>query len=159
METYPPHKAAALGYLSRGKKVSRYARAVISHGTDDQIVDYLLGPLPFSEETAIEPLKIYHAPVPLNARTTFNYASLTRLMGRLLVPLDDITRDLFNVSAIDRTLTISAQMPLSYDGSWRRTWVQLKRAGPGSWIHPVDFYFLVSEVMVYLTVVGPLRDG
>jgi primary-amine oxidase len=125
--------------------VEKYTRAIINHGSHNVIRDYLVGPLPLSARTTIRQLtEIYSAPVPLNARTTFNFPVLAQLVGRLMTPIDDITRDLFNVSVLDRSLTISAQMPLSYDGGWRRTWVQLKRNVPGSWIHPIDFYYLVS---------------
>lgn len=66
-------------------------------------------------------------------------------------PLDDITKDLFNVTAADGTLTVSAEMPLSYDGSWRRTWVQLKRNLPGKWIRPCDLYYLASYPLSCVT--------
>lgn len=108
-------------------------------------MDYLVGPLPLSRKTTIrENTEIYHATVPLNARSTFNFAVLTQVVDRIMRPLDDITKDLFNVTAADGTLTVSAEMPLSYDGSWRRTWVQLKRNLPGKWIRPCDLYYLAS---------------
>lgn len=108
-------------------------------------MDYLVGPLPLSRKTTIrEHTEIYHAPVPLNARSTFNIPVLIEVVMRIMSPLDDITKDLFNVTVADRTLTISAEMPLSYDGSWRRTWVQVKRNLPGKWIRPCDMYYLAS---------------
>lgn len=111
----------------------------------ERISDYLIGPLPLSNATKLRPItEIYHAPIPLNARTTFNYAILAEAIGRLVSPLDDILHDLFNISTADRTLTLSAVMPLSYDGSWRRAWAQLKRERPGHWLHAVDFHFLVG---------------
>ena len=125
--------------------MDRYARAVINHGQREVVIDYLVGPLPLGPHTTIRELnEIYSAPVPLNARTTFNFTRLGAMVVRFMTPIDDITRDLYNISVMDRSLTISAQMPVSYDGSWRRTWVQLKRNFPGSFLHSVDFYYLVS---------------
>lgn len=146
VETYPPPKADALAHLADSKAhINRYARAIINHGVTERVVDYLVGPLPLSSKTTIRPLtEIYHAPVPLNARTTFNYGVLVEMIGRLLMPFDDIVKDLFNVSVADQSLGVSAVMPLSYDGSWRRAWAQLKRSVPGAWLHPLDFNFLVE---------------
>ncbi|KAL1411966.1 hypothetical protein Q8F55_002959 [Vanrija albida] len=145
VEAYHPRKADALAYLAGGELPARYARAVINHGPAEKVVDYLVGPLPLSPHTRIVPnTAIYHAGVPLNARSTFKFPVLTEMITRIMSPIDDITRTLFNMSAFDGSLTISAQMPLSYDGAWRRTWIQLKHNAPGSWIRSVDFYALVD---------------
>lgn len=160
VESYHPKKADALAYLDGGGvEVERYARAVINHGPAEKVVDYLVGPLPLSERTTIVPntyvrgvhyhadperSAIYHAGVPLNGRSTFNFPVLKDVIARIMDPIDDITRDVFNMSASDGSLTISAQMPVSYDGAWRRTWIQLKHNVPGSWIRSVDFYMLVD---------------
>ncbi|KAL7423655.1 hypothetical protein Q5752_001236 [Cryptotrichosporon argae] len=143
VEAYQPSKADALAHLANGTHVDRYAHAIINHGPADVIVDYLVGPLPISNETTLRPLsENYHNRIPLNARTTFNYVLLSELLLELLAPLDPVTSDLFNVSVSDGTVTAAGQAPMSYDGTWRRTWVQLKRDTPGAWLHAFDMYFL-----------------
>ncbi|KAK4686906.1 hypothetical protein P7C73_g3209, partial [Tremellales sp. Uapishka_1] len=146
VEAYKPRKDDALAYLSNGTEVpAKYAHAVIHHGVQELIADYLVGPLPISELTTIRPIKEnYHNDVPLNARCTFNWAVIGQFMKQVFEPMDDITRDLFNGSVFDNTLVGAGTAPMSYDGSWRRSWLQLRRNVPGSWLHGVDFYVYVD---------------
>jgi primary-amine oxidase len=60
-------------------------------------------------------------------------------------PLDAVTIDLFNGSVLAGTLAAADEAPMSYDGKWRRSWIQLRRAAPGSWLLGVDFYIYVSS--------------
>lgn len=115
------------------------------HGPAEDIGDYLIGPLPPSDLTSIRPLtEIYHNPIPLNARSTFNWTTIKTEVSRLVKPFDDIMQDLFEGSVLDGTLSLAGHSPMSYDGSWRRMWLQAKRTVPGSWLQGLDFFIKVG---------------
>ncbi|WVQ70156.1 uncharacterized protein L199_008381 [Kwoniella botswanensis] len=147
IEAYIPPKAAALAYLNGSAEAPlKYAHAVVHHGNTEQIVDYLIGPLPLSSETSMRPLtEIYHRPeIPYNAHG-FNPNSTTMglLLGSTFGPMSDITMDLFggiSKGHANDTLIGSATAPMSYDGSWRKAWVGLKLNVPGHYLFPVDLY-------------------
>ena len=123
---------------------------MIHHGPAEVVKDYLIGPLPISESTIIRPLaEIYHNPVPLNARSVFNWTTIRQSTGHLMAPFDDIIRDLFNGSVLDGTLVPAGTAPMSYDGSWARAWLQLRRNTPGNWLNNVDFFMRVSRRALY----------
>lgn len=65
--------------------------------------------------------------------------------AKLMEPLNEATLDLFNGTVSDKTLIAAGQGPMSYDGTWRRSWLQLRRNVPGSWLHGLDFYVYVSS--------------
>ncbi len=118
---------------------------MINHGPAEIITDYLIGPLPISNLTNIRPLsEIYHNPIPLNGRNVFNWTAIRVNMYHFMEPIDDITRDLFNGSVLDDTLSAAGHAPMSYDGSWTRSWIQLRRNTPGSWLTGIDFFMRVS---------------
>ncbi|WVW86168.1 hypothetical protein I302_108209 [Kwoniella bestiolae CBS 10118] len=147
VEAYKPSKDLALKYLADPElTVPRYAHAVIHNGTSESITDHLIGPLPLSINTTLRPLhEIYHNhPIPLNARSTFNWAALADMTRLLFGPFEEIHRDLFNGTVEDGTLDVAGTAPMSYDGEWRRSWVQLRRAGPGAWLKGLDFYCYVD---------------
>ena len=126
------------------------AQAVMHNGTTNRIGNFLIGPLPLSEKTTISPLTdIYHNPdIPLNARSTFNWTQLHVQVSRIIDPLEPIFIDLFNGSFTNGTLVPAGVGPMSYDGEWRRSWIQLRRNVPGAWLVPVDFYVYVGWVQV-----------
>jgi primary-amine oxidase len=62
----------------------------------------------------------------------------------MMGPLEEVTKDLFNGSVVEGSLSAAGEAPMSYNGKWRRSWIQLRRAGPGSWLLGVDFYIYVS---------------
>jgi primary-amine oxidase len=115
---------------------------VVDRGADDVIVDYLIGPLPLSKDTTVRPLtEIYHQPsIPLNARSTFNWTNLGRYMAFALEPLNEVTLDLYGGVVGDKVLAVAGTGPMSYDGTWRRSWLQLRWDKPGGWLRPIDFY-------------------
>ncbi|WVQ80316.1 hypothetical protein IAT38_002421 [Cryptococcus sp. DSM 104549] len=147
VEAVAPSKAEALAYLDGdGAKPEKYAHAVIHHGTSEEIVDYLIGPLPISESTTMRPLReIYHSPdIPYNAHGFLpNSTTMGHLVGSTFGPLADITSDLFGGVALglaNDSLIGAGNAPMSYDGSWRRMWVGLKLNVPGHYLFPVDLY-------------------
>ncbi|ORX38990.1 copper amine oxidase [Kockovaella imperatae] len=145
VEVAHPPKSQALKYLQDETPLDRYAHAIIAHGGKDVVVDYLVGPLPISENTTFRPRsENYHNPVPLNAHILLNWTMLAERFATIIAPIDPVTRDLFNGSILDGTLQFAGIAPTSYDGKWRRTWGQLRRADPGSWLQPLDMYFYVD---------------
>ncbi|TCD63339.1 hypothetical protein EIP91_005658 [Steccherinum ochraceum] len=145
IEAYRPGKAAALAYLdspSDRTLPKRFARVTVHHGAaaEPYISDYLVGPLPISRRTSMTPLTdIYQRDtIPYNARgfTGMPFAELLPLAEQILTPLKDVIKDLFG----SHTLEAGATGPFSFDGEFRRVWVNWKRSGPGNWIQPVGFY-------------------
>ena len=70
-----------------------------------------------------------------------------KFMARTFGPLKDITIDLLGGYATglkNDSLVGGGAAPLSYDGSWRRMWVQLKLNVPGHYLFPTDMFTYVS---------------
>lgn len=58
-----------------------------------------------------------------------------------------MTQDLFDGVALglpNDTLVAAASGPLSFDGSFRRSWVSWRKNVPGPWLHPVNFFQYVD---------------
>ncbi|WWC69058.1 uncharacterized protein I206_102994 [Kwoniella pini CBS 10737] len=147
IEAFVPPKVATLAYLNGSSHApDKYAHAIVNHGSSERIVDYLIGPLPISDDTQISPLTdIYHEPViPYNAHGFGpNSTTLGNLIASTFAPLADLTMDLFGGVAkglANDTLIGAGTAPLSYDGSWRRMWVGLKLNVPGHYLFPIDLY-------------------
>ncbi|ORY25514.1 copper amine oxidase [Naematelia encephala] len=62
----------------------------------------------------------------------------------MIQPIDEVIRDLFNGSVLDGTLAAAGEAPMSYDGTWRRSWLQLRRNTAGSWLQALDWYMYVD---------------
>ncbi|THU91038.1 amine oxidase catalytic domain-containing protein [Dendrothele bispora CBS 962.96] len=156
IESYYPSKADALAHLSSPNTVSppdRFARVTIHHGGDSEpsIKDYLVGPLPISEQTTMAPLTdIYRRDLPYNARGFISIVNELGAVFQQFTPeLVAAIEDLFNATfqgGVNDTLTAGGGGPFSFDGSFRRVWVFWKRLVPGSWLHPISFfnYFDIS---------------
>ncbi|KAI0325802.1 amine oxidase catalytic domain-containing protein [Cubamyces sp. BRFM 1775] len=154
IEAYRPAKKDALAYLDHPDTFGppeRFARVTLHHGAaeDPYVMDYLVGPLPVSQQTKIKELtEIYHrGTIPYNARGFTTLGELTPLLAQLMPPLADVTEDLFGGSARglpNDTLVGAIMAPLSFDGSFRRGWVSWRRNTPGPWLHPVNFFQYVD---------------
>lgn len=59
---------------------------------------------------------------------------------------------MFNGSISDGTLAAASHAPVSYDGSWRRVWLQLRRSGPGSFLLALDFFVRVGDACLLASV-------
>ncbi|GJE94516.1 amine oxidase catalytic domain-containing protein [Phanerochaete sordida] len=152
IEAYRPSKSDALRYLESPEDSNlpeRYARATIHHGTVPVIKDYLVGPLPVSENTTMRQLtEIYHREdIPFNARGFAFPSEFTPMLMTYMPKIASVTQDLFDGVAMglpNDTLVAGAVGPLSFDGSFRRTWVNWRRNVPGPWLHPVNFFQYVD---------------
>ncbi|KAH9914348.1 amine oxidase catalytic domain-containing protein [Fomitopsis serialis] len=149
-----PAKADALAYLTDPKGTAppdRYARVTIHHGAAEapKVQDYLVGPLPVSSETGMRPLtEVYHRPeVPYNARGYTTLAEIQPILIDVMPKMAEATQELFGGVALglaNDTLVGGATGPLSFDGSFRRGWINWRRNVPGLYLHPVGFFLYVD---------------
>lgn len=106
--------------------------------------DYLIGPLPLSNETTLRRLtEIYTNPdIPYNARLFVrqDMVDFGTFFKKTLLSLDALLEDLFGTT----DLVMGGQAPMSYDGSWRRFWSPLRYNVPGIYLHPIDLQFYVD---------------
>ncbi|TFK55964.1 amine oxidase catalytic domain-containing protein [Heliocybe sulcata] len=148
IDAYQPPKAEALAYIenpSSTPRPTKYARVTIHHGTVPVIKDYLVGPLPISSKSNMTELtEVYHRDdIPYHARGAMVAAELTPLVQKIMVPLADVTEELFGASARglpNDTLLAGAGGPWSFDGTFRRAWLSWRRNVAGPWLHPVNFF-------------------
>ncbi|KAJ7212859.1 copper amine oxidase [Mycena haematopus] len=115
IENFPPPKADVLGYFDRdGTSPQRFAK-------------YLLGPLP----KVISKQSVRQASVELKPLRFDLLGGVVR-SG----PFGDVD--------LEPHLLFAASTPFSYDGSFRRLWIQLKKNVPGSFLMALDMYFYVD---------------
>ncbi|KAH8919795.1 amine oxidase catalytic domain-containing protein [Atractiella rhizophila] len=164
IELFPPDKQSVLEYIEGAEQPERWARAIIQDGTAKTIRDYLIGPLatiPSStnattESTSnksagfrLEPLtSIYtNATLPFHARMAGSFEGYQRFLTHLGRRLENVTLELYGGRATGEpgdTLSAGANTPISFDGSWRRTWMQFKRNVPGGFLHVLDLWMYVD---------------
>ncbi|KAF9035083.1 amine oxidase catalytic domain-containing protein [Hymenopellis radicata] len=152
IELYYPLKADALAYLESPETVSppeKYARVTIHHGSVPVIKDYLVGPLPISSKTTMEPLtEIYHRDdIPFHAAGYATGSELSTMISSFAPLYEEAFWELFGGVAKGLptdTLNTGASAPFSFDGSFRRMWLNWKRNVAGPWLHPVDFFQYVD---------------
>ncbi|KAI0034736.1 amine oxidase catalytic domain-containing protein [Vararia minispora EC-137] len=150
IEAYRPRKADALAYLAHPVDVNlpaRYARATVHHGgvPEPMIRDYLIGPLPISEKTSMRHLtEIYHRDdIPYNAGGFITQTKVNLLLGDIAPKLAEVTQELFGGVVLGRpndTLVAGFNAPMSFDGSFRRTWINWRRNVPAPWLHAIAFW-------------------
>ncbi|KAJ7683677.1 amine oxidase catalytic domain-containing protein [Mycena rosella] len=178
IENFPPPKTEVLGYFDNNATApKRFAKIILMLGaaSPPSIGQYLLGPLPDTISTLslsaavleLQPLKhIYTNPdVPYNARLwAQNGTHFEEFMFKLMDPLHNATQELLggvvtgrrgpqppgstHLAADAPDLVFGGSTPFSYDGSFRRMWVQLKKNKSGSYLKALDMYFYV-EVTSY----------
>ncbi|KAJ7767175.1 amine oxidase catalytic domain-containing protein [Mycena metata] len=169
IENFAPPKAEVLEYFDNdGTSPGRFAKIVLMLGaaSPPSIGQYLLGPLPTPISTlslsaaALElaPLRhIYTNPdVPYTGRIyAQNGSYLQEFISQMLAPLRNATLELLGgvvhgpvqaaaVGLEEPALVFGGTTPFSYDGSFRRTWIQLKGNAPGSFLKALDMYFYVD---------------
>ncbi|OJA18090.1 hypothetical protein AZE42_04165 [Rhizopogon vesiculosus] len=134
IQSYYPSKADVLKYFSSldpHDVPARFARVTIHHGAamEPVIRDYLVGPLPVTPTTRMRALtEIYHTEtLPYNARG-YDALDWNELLGGL--PND--------------TLVAGGTGPFSFDGSFRRFWLNWQRDTPGFWLHPLNLWQYVD---------------
>ncbi|KAL9617134.1 MAG: hypothetical protein Q9160_008077 [Pyrenula sp. 1 TL-2023] len=100
IETLRPNKTDALQFLDMsGNRPGRYARATIDHGASDpaEIREYMVGPLPISPKSKIEPLKfLYNSGRSATPHSDSNPEGLVIWLKRIGSDIEDITLDLLD---------------------------------------------------------------
>lgn len=98
IDAFRPAKRDAVAYLDRPDAVrppERFARVTVHHGAaaEPYVMDYLVGPLPVGERTAVRELtEIYHREkIPFNARGYTTMAEISPLLTMIMPPLADVT--------------------------------------------------------------------
>lgn len=100
IETLRPNKTDALQFLDgSGDQPGRYARATIDHGVSNpaEIREYMVGPLPISSKTKIEPLSFLHnSGRSATPHSDSNPEGLMTWLRELGADIEDITSDLLD---------------------------------------------------------------
>lgn len=141
VELLRPNKSDVVSYLDNdGPAPSRYARVSIAEqvGNDSFLADYMVGPLPPSNMTAIKPL-IYPYNSGRNWVRTPMLDPVIFYFWAMSVGLEvvDITEDLLGgrVNALDpfspHSLAVGAR-PILIDNGKIILWLEFFRTGPGS---------------------------
>ncbi|KAJ7015772.1 amine oxidase catalytic domain-containing protein [Mycena alexandri] len=169
IQNFPPPKAEVLEYFdNNATSPERFAKIVLMLGATSppSISQYLLGPLPTPISTLslsaaalqLTPLRhTYTNPdVPYNGRLYAQNATyLQDFILQMLTPLRNATQDLLGgvvhgsrpasgEDVEEPDLLFGGSTPFSYDGSFRRTWIQLKENGPGAYLKARDMYFYID---------------
>ncbi|KAL0992917.1 hypothetical protein UPYG_G00100930 [Umbra pygmaea] len=143
-----PKKSDVLGYLDENKpKPTREATAVVFHGTDGYIREYVVGPLPNPKYFKDVTFERYKEALPINARTVTigEYVLMFKfLMKEVFTRLGKIVKESFNVS-IEDTLNAFEGMPRGIQSGDRHTWISFFRDFSGMYIHPVGFEVLINH--------------
>jgi primary-amine oxidase len=142
-----------------GSLPPKYARAIIFEGGKavPGSQEYMIGPLPVSETTAVAPLDyIYNGGsggfVPFNARyaDTPRSRAVQPLIAEAMTNVSDITIALFQGGAYfgsddSRTnLTYTSGTPLSFDGTQGFQNIMFRKPGVASYLTPIDFFLLID---------------
>lgn len=148
---------------------AQFCKIVINHGASNPpfIGEYIFGPLPtplssitleLANPVLTRSSGVYHRPdIPYNARMfPLNPSAYSQFIAKSFGPIQDIIEDLLGGKIIPDApemqpdLLVGLNTPLSYDGSWRRSWVQFRKNGPGSFLKPLDMY--CEQFQVFYTV-------
>lgn len=160
IDTLHTNKSDVLPYIDGdGPLPPKYARAIIFEGgkANPGSQEYMIGPLPVSGTTTIQPLDyIYNGGmggfVPYNARYADAPKSnaIAPLITEAMTNISDITMALFEGGAYfgpedDRTdLTSTSGTPLSFDGTQGFRNIMFRKPGDASYLTPIDFFLLID---------------
>ncbi|KAM6914481.1 LOW QUALITY PROTEIN: amine oxidase [copper-containing] 3-like [Lycodopsis pacificus] len=141
-----PNKQDILHYLdTNGLKPAREATAVVFHGTNNNIKEYVVGPLPNPSYHRDVTFERYEREIPLTARPVhFGEEVLIEMfLQDVLKPVNTLLKDSFGLEASDYTAYYDG-MPRVKSGD-RETWISLYRNEEGYYIHPVGFEMLFNH--------------
>ncbi|KAL1954010.1 hypothetical protein VTO42DRAFT_1831 [Malbranchea cinnamomea] len=160
IDTLPTNKSDALSYIDGdGPVPAKYARVVIFEGGRDEprSQEYMVGPLPVSEDTTIEPLDyIYNGgmggAVPFDGRhfDRIRERAAEPLIVSIMTEISDITAAVFQGAVYyglndnRTTLDYTTTTPTSFDGTQSFMNCMFRFPGPASFMTPLDFYLLLD---------------
>lgn len=147
-----PRKADALRYLDgkSSKKPVREATAVVFHGAQGHIKEYVVGPLPNPTYHRDVTIERYKTELPINARTVTigEYVLLFNFLNdEVFSKLERLMKESFDVDQ-KKSLNAFEQMPRGLRSGDRKTWISFFRDMSGMYIHPVGFEVLVNHQSV-----------
>ncbi|PGH13252.1 hypothetical protein AJ79_03811 [Helicocarpus griseus UAMH5409] len=160
IDALPTNKSAVLAYIDGdGPPPPKYARAIIFEGgrTNPRSQEYMIGPLPVSAETAVEPLDYMYnggmgGSVPFNARyyDGIRDNAVEPLIASVMSSIANITSALFQGGAYygwndnRTTMRTVTTDPVSFDGEQAFLNVMFRVPTDASILTPVDFYLLID---------------
>ncbi|KAG5297856.1 lysyl oxidase [Histoplasma ohiense] len=159
IDAMPTNKSAVLAYLdSDNPPPLKYARVIIFEGgrEDPRSQEYMVGPLPVSPATIVEPLDyIYNGDmggsVPFNARSFDDVREMAvePLVASIMSSIAYITSVLFQGGVYygkednRTTLKFSYTNPVSFDGE--QTFLNIMFRFPANaFLTPLDFFLLID---------------
>ncbi|XP_074552683.1 amine oxidase [copper-containing] 3-like [Halichoeres trimaculatus] len=142
-----PKKQEVLQYLdSNGPKPTREATAVVFHGSDNNIKEYVVGPLPNPSYYRDVTVERYKKEIPLTARPV-HYGEFIRLQAFIkkgLEPVRTLMKESFGLTPSSSQVYYDS-MPRGLKSGDRQTWIALCRHEEGFFIHPVGFEILIDH--------------
>ncbi|XP_041673476.1 primary amine oxidase, liver isozyme-like [Cheilinus undulatus] len=142
-----PKKQDVLSYLDdNGPKPTREATAVVYHGSENTIKEYVVGPLPNPTNHRDVTIERYKREIPLTARP-INTAERIYLQVFLKIVLDKVSalmNESFGLTPSSHLASYES-MPKGVKSGDRQTWFSLCRNEEGFYLHHVGFEILVNH--------------
>ncbi|ODH24177.1 hypothetical protein ACO22_05340 [Paracoccidioides brasiliensis] len=160
IDTLPANKSAVLAYIDgNSPPPPKYARTIVFEGgrNGPRSQEYMVGPLPVSPETTVEPLDyIYNGgmggSVPFNARyfDDIRERAVEPLISSVMSKLANITSALFQGGVYygrydNRTnLIYGTTDPISFDGEQAFLNIMFRSPTRAPFLTPIDFFLLID---------------
>ncbi|XP_041647372.1 membrane primary amine oxidase-like isoform X2 [Cheilinus undulatus] len=142
-----PRKQEVLLYLDvNGSKPVREATAVVFHGSQNIIKEYVVGPLPNPTYHRDVTVERYEQEIPLTARpfTEKEEELMESFLKKKLEPLTSLLYESFGLNPSQDNVYYDSE-PRGIDSGDRQTWFTLCRNVEGFYIHPTSFEILVDH--------------
>ncbi|CAJ1075339.1 Hypothetical predicted protein [Xyrichtys novacula] len=147
IELSMPKKQEVLQYLdANGPKPAREATAVVFHVNQDNIKEYVVGPLPNPTYHRDVTVERYKREIPLSARPGFFWERvfLTVLMETELTKVSTLMNESFGLTPSSYSIYYE-NMPRGVKSGDRQSWFSLCRKVEGFFIHPVGFEVFIDH--------------
>ncbi|XP_059204153.1 primary amine oxidase, liver isozyme-like [Centropristis striata] len=136
-----PKKQDVLQYLdTNGPKPVREATAVVLHGTNNTIKEYVVGPLPNPTYHHDVTIQRYKRDIPFTARPVHlgEHIRIELFLKHVLKRVAKLMIDSFGID-VSASLAYYDSMPRGVKSGERQSWVAFCRNEEGFFIHPVGF--------------------
>ncbi|CAK6983573.1 membrane primary amine oxidase-like [Scomber scombrus] len=142
-----PKKKDVLHYLdTNGPKPAREATVVVFHGTENNIKEYVVGPLPNPTYHRDVTFERYKMDIPLTARPIYTgeYLLIEKFLHDVLKPVSTLLKDSFGIHFSTEQVYYDT-MPKGVKSGDRQSWFAFCRNEEGFYIHPVGFEILFDH--------------
>ncbi|CAK6983745.1 membrane primary amine oxidase-like [Scomber scombrus] len=142
-----PKKKDVLHYLdTNGPKPAREATVVVFHGTENNIKEYVVGPLPNPTYHRDVTFERYKMDIPLTARPIYTgeYLLIEKFLHDVLKPVSTLLKDSFGIHYSTEQVYYDT-MPKGVKSGDRQSWFAFCRNEEGFYIHPVGFEILFDH--------------